>query len=412
MQIIIDKSAAIRYMVKYAAKPEKSSQTYIDTFKSILCHSTDEDDPKSKLSPRIRHNPLDTNNHRKFCYYQLIKYSSWDSSNLSEINNYDTAIERFEIFIKLAPERIIYSLNFFNDFLKELKKIREELDPEPEAEMLPTEYTELSELVPISDIVDKDTPIFDLIFDWKLRKKNYSCSQLDLMNNWVENKKKIFNDIDDSKCPLVDKESLNKMQRFAFNIVKTHLQQNIQLLMILIGTAGTGKSFTIFAISNLLENCLKRCAPTAKAAFIIRGETIHSLFNIQLDNEQLSIPQKKLSKLQQDFYLVRFIIIDEYSMLSQKMLGIIDNRLKQIKGNNKIFGGVSVILVGDLGQLLPVCGSPLYCNKANKPLNIDGYKAYNQFKAIVKLEKVERQTNLENNLKQQHFIDFLPRFRN
>ncbi|RNA07443.1 hypothetical protein BpHYR1_020083 [Brachionus plicatilis] len=49
MQIIIDKSAAIRYMVKYASKPKKSSQTFIDTFKTVLSHSTDEDNPKQKL---------------------------------------------------------------------------------------------------------------------------------------------------------------------------------------------------------------------------------------------------------------------------------------------------------------------------------------------------------------------------
>ncbi|CAF1048474.1 unnamed protein product, partial [Brachionus calyciflorus] len=285
MQIIIDKSAAIRYMVKYASKPEKSSQTYIDTFKSSLCHSTDQDDPKSKLRSL------------------MLKYSCGQR----DIGQCEVC--RLLMNGPLSQTRFQY--------------INQSLDLNSRQVLF----------------LNKDT--------------NQELSE-------------IFNDIDDSKCPLVGKESLNKMQRFAFNKFKTQLPQNIQLLMILIGTAGTGKSFTIFAISNLLENRLKRCAPTAKAAFIIRGETIHN------------------------FYLVRFIIIDEYSMLSQKMLGIIDNRLKQIKDNNKIFGGVS----------------------ANKPLNIDRYKEYHQFKAIVKLEKAERQTNLENNLKQQHLIDLLPRCRN
>ncbi|RNA07296.1 ATP-dependent DNA helicase PIF1 [Brachionus plicatilis] len=49
MQIIIDKNAAIRYMVKYAAKPEKSSQTYMDTLRTIYGQSNEEDDPRTKL---------------------------------------------------------------------------------------------------------------------------------------------------------------------------------------------------------------------------------------------------------------------------------------------------------------------------------------------------------------------------
>lgn len=49
--------------------------------------------------------------------------------------------------------------------------------------------------------------------------------------------------------------------------------------MIINGSAGTGKSFTIFALSHLLKDQVKRSAPTAKAAFIIKGQTIHSRFN-------------------------------------------------------------------------------------------------------------------------------------
>jgi hypothetical protein len=43
----------------------------------------------------------------------------------------------------------------------------------------------------------------------------------------------------------------------------------------MIGTVGTGKSFTIDAITHYLGNKLKKGAPTAKAAFIIGGETLH-----------------------------------------------------------------------------------------------------------------------------------------
>ncbi|RMZ97693.1 ATP-dependent DNA helicase PIF1, partial [Brachionus plicatilis] len=292
--------------------------------------------PKSEkivviTNPKTRYNPLDKQNHNKFCYYQLIKYSSWDNSQLKQISNFDDAVERFETFIKEAPENVIYSLNFFNDFLKELKRIREESDPEPDHELIVTEFTELAELVPIKEIIDS-FPVVDLSYDWIQRRASYSKEELLLMIDWVDKQSSIHLETEDNKCPYVEKDQLNEMQRFAYEIIYLHLTESKQLLMILIGTAGTGKSFTIFAISGLLSSILKRCAPTAKAAFIIRGETIHSMFSIPVQSEFCKLKPERLSMLQQEFKDTKYIIIDEYSMLSQKMLAMIDQRLREIKG--------------------------------------------------------------------------------
>ncbi|RNA07297.1 ATP-dependent DNA helicase pif1, partial [Brachionus plicatilis] len=200
--------------------------------------------------------------------------------------------------------------------------------------MLPTEFTEHSELVPISEIVEQISPIADTAYDWKQRKNVYSKVDLDRM--------------------------------------------------------------TLCTYS--------------KAAYIIRGETIHSLFSIQVDNETQNISSDKLSLLQEEFKYVRVLIIDEFSMMPQKMFGVVDIRLRIIKADDRYFGGLSIFLVGDPGQLLPVCGAPLYYNKSNKPNNLDGFKAYSQFKIVVKLE-VERQKT-SNDIRQQKFIELLPRCRN
>ena len=67
-----------------------------------------------------------------------------------------------------------------------------------------------------------------------------------------------------------------------------------------------------------------------------------------------------LSNLQREFEFIDCLIIDEFSMLSQTMLGKIESRLQQAKSNNKVFGGISLILIGDPAQLLPVCATSLY----------------------------------------------------
>ena len=81
---------------------------------------------------------------------------------------------------------------------------------------------------------------------------------------------------------------------------------------------GTGKSFTIAAISKLIGATLKRCAQTDKAAFIIKGQTIHSLFFITPTKKEreilLDLIGEKLKTLQTRFKDVTHIIIDEYSL--------------------------------------------------------------------------------------------------
>jgi DNA replication protein DnaC len=126
--------------------------------------------------------------------------------------------------------------------------------------------------------------------------------------------------------------------------------------MILLGTAGTGKSFTVSAITKLKEEHIKKASPTAKAAFLINGDTLHSLFNIPVDNSNkktafLDLENEALANLQRQFDGIDLLIIDEFSMLGQEMFGKIDRRLKQAKNNNSPLDGISLILIGDPAQL-------------------------------------------------------------
>ena len=62
-----------------------------------------------------------------------------------------------------------------------------------------------------------------------------------------------------------------------------------------------------------------------------------------------------MAQFQNKFKEITHVIIDEYSMVHQVMLAVIDKRLRQATGkNNLYFGGISIILVGDPGQLPPV----------------------------------------------------------
>ena len=83
-------------------------------------------------------------------------------------------------------------------------------------------------------------------------RNSYSAEQLNQMSSWIDEKKKNF---DNSSCKedytKFDVNNFNTEQLEGYNIVKTHFENNLeQLLMIIIGIAGSGKSYLI--------NCIKK----------------------------------------------------------------------------------------------------------------------------------------------------------
>ena len=82
-------------------------------------------------------------------------------------------------------------------------------------------------------------------------------------------------------------------------------------------------------------------------------------------------------------------------MVGHHFLAIIDLRLRQafLDHSNIPFGGQSIILVGDFGQLPLVCDVPMYSQDPRKSdhLSEDGRGVYSQFQEIYQLETVQRQ---------------------
>lgn len=66
---------------------------------------------------------------------------------------------------------------------------------------------------------------------------------------------------------------------------------------------------------------------------------------------------------------LKIVIIDEFSMVGNRTFSRIDERLRQITGKNQYFGGVCVILVGDLNQIKPVMDKPIYTPTKSDNLN-------------------------------------------
>ncbi len=93
------------------------------------------------------------------------------------------------------------------------------------------------------------------------------------MTDWITKQKIKYNitQEESNSLPEVNPSQLNKLQHFTYKLVEEFKNKHEQLLLILLGTAGTGKSFTVAAITKLYNGIIKRACPTAKAAFLIDG---------------------------------------------------------------------------------------------------------------------------------------------
>jgi len=136
------------------------------------------------------------------------------------------------------------------------------------------------------------------------------------------------------------------------------------------GGGGVGKSYTLENIITYLAKINKKhgvTATTGSAAYLIGGTTINSFLGIKVKLSNIDKKIKQLKTSKKDKYKrlkeLETLIIDEISMMNDEFFTYISDYLKKIKNNDAPFGGVQIILCGDLYQMPPCSGS--YFIKSN-----------------------------------------------
>lgn len=128
----------------------------------------------------------------------------------------------------------------------------------------------------------------------------------------------------------------------------------------LTGKAGTGKTTFLRKLKAQPPKRLAVVAPTGVAAINAGGQTIHSLFQLPFGpivpgNKRGQQPFRRLSRKKARLLrALDLLIIDEISMVRADVLDGIDEVLRRYRTPYQPFGGVQLLMIGDLHQLPPV----------------------------------------------------------
>jgi len=150
----------------------------------------------------------------------------------------------------------------------------------------------------------------------------------------------------------VDNQELELARQFV-----EYTNRNIYLT----GKAGTGKTTFLHKLKRESPKRMVVVAPTGVAAINAGGVTIHSFFQLpfgpiipeRLSGEKNGVQKFNKSKIN-IIKSLDLLVIDEISMVRADMLDGIDEVLRRFKNKNLPFGGVQLLMIGDLQQLAPI----------------------------------------------------------
>ena len=164
---------------------------------------------------------------------------------------------------------------------------------------------------------------------------------------------------------LKDRQSfVNQKLQFVEDLV-LHTDAHIFLT----GKAGTGKTTFLKSLPAKTHKRMVVVAPTGVAAINAGGQTIHSFFQLPFGPQLPEGAQDPTGRIEETFSLqfqrftrtklkimrtLDLLVIDEISMVRADVLDAVDAVLRRARRSSKPFGGVQLLMIGDVHQLAPV----------------------------------------------------------
>lgn len=221
-------------------------------------------------------------NYKKYCVYSFIRFGDWEGLPLSEIMDESLAVARWENFIVNCSTSMKAYIKIELDVNGLLQQVvadmdiveeQEEQDPEMDPWMLVGNDGPLYAGGQEDDLTETIT--YTPNIDWAERRVlQYTPAQLVEAREFLSSLG--GSNAERTARKVVTRLMLNEKQRIVHDIAKDAYTSDEQVLCILIGTAGTGKSHVIHSLWQIYDNSeLVLCSANAKAAFLVGGMFFH-----------------------------------------------------------------------------------------------------------------------------------------
>ena len=163
---------------------------------------------------------------------------------------------------------------------------------------------------------------------WHQVYQHFTTKEINAMPSWINREKNRNSSHSLCSTRIVDTSTFSEIQQAAYDIVFNYfsnVEQN-PLRLLIMDVAGTGKSYVIDSLRNLLQTKCRVLAYTGKASFNVNGVTLHSLLKLPLGTKRnCHLKGIPLQLLQTNLENVQYLIIDKYSFVGQSLLGWIDS---------------------------------------------------------------------------------------
>lgn len=331
----------------------------------------------------------------EFFRERLMLFKPWrdEEKELENVNHKEVYNQSKDLIEENSKKFIKLDVNI-DDMLQEIEELQELENTESWDEETDPAFVNVYE-------PDENTPESNILFDVgeegsiQVEAKKYSLP--DMLSN-------------DDYYDLCD--SLNIKQRdYLMHIINCFKSSDDPQYHFVTGGAGTGKSRLIKAVYQSLVRHFRKdagpagnpevllVAPTGKAAHNIGGVTAHHAFNLKFgannSSEGFTPPAaEKLNSMRTKLADLKVVIIDEISMMGTSTLQKIHSTLNVVYKNNnpdRIFGGRSVIVLGDFNQLQPVKDDFCFMPSEKNPLNVIAGKTLWEHFTMFELTQIMRQ---------------------
>lgn len=195
------------------------------------------------------------------------------------------------------------------------------------------------------------------------------------------------------------------MELDIYDLADEFAQQTSRCIF-LTGKAGSGKTTFLRRLRKMTNKQVAVAAPTGVAAINAGGVTLNSMFQIPPEiflpttthEKSLIANQHMRKERRRVLYDLEVLVIDEISMVRADMLDAVDAVLRHYRYSQEPFGGVQVILIGDLFQLSPVVRDadlPLLREFYAGPYFFQSHVMQRLQPVYIELDKIFRQQNMD-----------------